>query len=324
MRWGILGTANIAKKALIPAIQRTDGSEVVAVASSSGKEEEVAKHFDISNAYSSYQQLLNDDQVEAVYIPLPNHLHKEWVLKAAQAGKHILCEKPAALSYRDVEEMVQTCQNHNVIFLEAFMYQFHPQHERVKEIIASGEIGDVELMKASFSFSFDRSHYNIRLDPEKGGGALWDVGCYGTHSALHLLGSKPDHVQSISNVDEEYEVDLASLVTMKLENGVLVQVDCSFNTPLRNEYEIIGTKGRITVPHAYRPDANDHKGIIRISTNDGEREVVEEGDQYALQIEAFERMVENHEPMDALQFKTLENIKLIDSIYQSQNGTVRI
>ncbi|MCD5325702.1 MULTISPECIES: Gfo/Idh/MocA family protein [Pontibacillus] len=324
MRWGILGTANIAKKALIPAIQRTEGAEVVAVASSSGKEQEVAKQFEIENAYNNYEELLNDSSVEAVYIPLPNHLHKEWVLKAAEAGKHILCEKPAALHYRDVEEMIETCRHHNVVFLEAFMYQFHPQHERVKEIIASGEIGDVELMKASFSFSFDQSSYNIRLDPEKGGGALWDVGCYGTHSALHLLGSKPEHVQSISTVDEDHEVDVASLVTMKLENGTLVQVDCSFNTPLRNEYEIIGTKGRITVPHAYRPDANDHNGIIRISTNDGEREVVEKGDQYSLQIEAFERITRNQETIDDLQFKTLENIKLIDSIYQSQNGTVRI
>src|SRR5699024_125214 len=141
IRWGVLSTAKIAQKELIPAIKRAVNAEVTGIASSSEeKAKEVAQKFSIQKVYSSYEQLLDDPEIDAVYIPLPNHLHKEWVIKAANKGKHILCEKPAAVNAAEFEEMQAVCEEQDVIFMEAFMYHFHPQHERVKEIIASGEI----------------------------------------------------------------------------------------------------------------------------------------------------------------------------------------
>ena len=140
IRYGILSTANIAQKELIPAIERSENAEVTAIASLSGKAAEVAKKFNIPKAYDSYEELLDDKDVDAVYIPLPNHLHKEWVIKAAEKGKHVLCEKPTALTVDETKELVKACQDNGVKYMEAFMYQFHTQHDRVKEIIASGEI----------------------------------------------------------------------------------------------------------------------------------------------------------------------------------------
>ncbi|WP_431802781.1 Gfo/Idh/MocA family protein [Halobacillus andaensis] len=254
MKWGIMSAANIAKKALIPALQRTEGAEVYAIASQSGKEKEIADQFGIPITYNSYEAMLNNPEVEAVYIPLPNHLHKEWTKKAAQAGKHILCEKPAALTQADVSDMIETCNRNGVYFLEAFMYQFHPQHQKVKDLISGGAVGEVSLIRTSFSFNFSRDNYNIRLDAAKGGGAMWDVGCYGVHSALHLMNEKVMRVTGAANIDPDYKVDTTSSATLTLNNGTLIQVDCSFDLASRNTYEVVGAKGIITVHDAYRPD----------------------------------------------------------------------
>ncbi|MYL36060.1 gfo/Idh/MocA family oxidoreductase [Pontibacillus yanchengensis] len=318
MRWGILGAANIAKKALIPALQRAN-AEIVAIASRSGEASQVAEEFGITKGYDAYEELLADPDVDAVYIPVPNHVHKEWVIAAAQAGKHILCEKPAALTVQDVEEMLEECRRNNVYFLEAFMYQFHPQHERVKELIIAGEIGEVQYMRATFSFMFDKTKDNIRLEKEKGGGALWDVGCYGLHSTMNILDSQPTEAQIMSHIDERFGIDTTSLINLTLENGKLAQIDCSFNAPVRNEYQVMGTKGKITVPHAYRPDNNNHRGVIIIENEDGQQEEVLEGDQYKLQVEAFMRIIENGGTFDDFHELTLHNVRMIEALYKQQN-----
>lgn len=152
VKWGILGTARIAREQLIPALQREGHSEVVAIASKSGKARDVADRFGIPAAYDDYEALLGDPAVEAVYIPLPNGLHKEWAIKAARHGKHVLCEKPSALTSAETREILEACREHDVIFMEGFMYRHHPQHQRVKEIMQSGEIGEVVLFRASLHF----------------------------------------------------------------------------------------------------------------------------------------------------------------------------
>ena len=154
VKWGILSTAGIARKQLIPAFGRATNAEVVAIASSSGieKAKEVADKFSIEKAYGNYESLLDDPAIDAVYIPLPNHLHKKWTIAAAKKGKHILCEKPAAVNTDEFQEMKSICMEHQVIFMEAFMYQFHPQHERARKIIDSGEIGEVSYIRAAHSF----------------------------------------------------------------------------------------------------------------------------------------------------------------------------
>ncbi|WP_082232454.1 Gfo/Idh/MocA family protein [Halobacillus massiliensis] len=312
MKWGILGAANIAKKALIPALQRTETAEVFAVASLSGKEKDFAEEYHIPKTYSTYEGLLADQEIEAVYIPLPNHLHKEWTIKAAQAGKHVLCEKPAALTTADAKEMIETCEKHGVLFLEAFMYQFHPQHEKVKSLINEGAIGEVRLIKAGFSFNFDRNGYNIRLDRTKGGGALWDVGCYGVHSALHLMDEEVDKVTAISHIDEESGVDFTTGVSLSLENGIIVQVDCSFEAEGRNEYQVIGSEGSINVHDAYRPDKQDHIGKITLRNEKGVQELIETGDQYRLQVEKFMEAAGQKDSLTELHNETLRYLKVME------------
>ncbi|MCS0542599.1 Gfo/Idh/MocA family oxidoreductase, partial [Aeromonas veronii] len=183
VRFGVLSTAKIARNTLIPAMERAHYAEVVAVASESGKAKDFAAELGIPKHYESYTDLLNDPEIDAVYIPLPNQLHKQWAIEAAKHGKHVLCEKPAALTSQDVEEMAAAFKENNVIFMEAFMYQFHPQHNRVKEIIAAGEIGDVKLIRSTFSFLHDLNSGSIKMQKDLGGGVLYDVGCYCIHAS---------------------------------------------------------------------------------------------------------------------------------------------
>ena len=190
VKWGILSTANIAQTQLIPAIQRAENAEVVAIASRGAKVHEVAQRLNIPHAYESYDELLLDPEVEVIYIPLPNDMHKDWSIKAAEAGKHVLCEKPVVLAKEDLEEIIEVFSRHNKCFMEAFMYQFHPQHQRVKDILMSGEIGEVRLFKSSHSFNFEDREGDIRMDAGKGGGALWDLGCYSLHALQYFLDNR--------------------------------------------------------------------------------------------------------------------------------------
>ncbi|ATO35824.1 oxidoreductase [Geobacillus sp. 47C-IIb] len=290
VRFGIMSTAAIAKDAMIPAIRRADHAEVVAIASESGKASQVARELGIPKAYDNYEQLLDDPDIDAVYIPLPNSLHAEWTIKAAKKKKHVLCEKPAALCEEDVRRMIEACGKNGVLFMEAFMYQFHPQHERVKQLLAAGEIGDIKYMRAHFSFYLQDRETNIRMNHELGGGSLFDVGCYCVHSTRHILDAEPIELFVQSYFDPHRSVDLTTNSWMRMENGVLAQFTCSFDMFPQNEYEVVGTKGKIVVSRAYRPDVNEGEGRITVVTDDGNiREETVPGDQYTLQIEHFSR-----------------------------------
>jgi D-xylose 1-dehydrogenase (NADP+, D-xylono-1,5-lactone-forming) len=299
VRWGILSTAAIARETMIPAIQRANNAEVVAIASSSGKARSIAKELGIPVSYESYDQLLDDPNVDAVYIPLPNSMHVEWTIKAANKQKHVLCEKPAALCEADVRKMVEACKQNNVFFMEAFMYQFHPQHQRVKDIISSGEIGDIKCMRASFSFYLHDRETNIRMNAQLGGGSLFDVGCYCVHSIRNLLDSEPAELFVQSNYDEHRSIDKTTSGWMKMKNGVHALFDCSFEMFPQNKYEMIGAKGKVEVSRAYRPDVHGGNGIITVTTDSGEtRKEVVFGDQYVLEMEHASRCIlEDVEPL---------------------------
>ncbi|KHF41368.1 Gfo/Idh/MocA family protein [Halalkalibacter okhensis] len=322
VKWGILGTAGIARKAIIPAIERAGNAEVVAVASSSDrkKAEEFGELFDIPKRYGSYNELLEDDDIEAVYIPLPNNLHVTWVTKAAQKGKHILCEKPAAITVEETIHMVEVCKQNNVLFMEAFMYQFHPQHQRVKELIGNGEIGDVNFIRSTFSYSMDvvNEAQNIRLNPELGGGSLYDVGCYCIHASRFILGKEPKRVFVSGDIPENIGVDLTAAGLMTFEDGVTASFSCSFQQPFENQYTVIGTKGRIELPAAFRPDIHEGNGQILITDQDGKtREESIKGDQYALQIEHFSDCVlEGKNPIYSA-LETIANMKVLEACQKS-------
>jgi D-xylose 1-dehydrogenase (NADP+, D-xylono-1,5-lactone-forming) len=323
IRWGILSTANIAQKALIPAIQRAENAEVVAIASGSGKAKEVANRLNIETAYESYEELLADPNIDAVYIPLPNHLHKEWVIKAAEHGKHVLCEKPAAVNTEDTAELVEACKKHNVKFMEAFMYQFHTQHARVKEIIASGEIGEVQMVNATFSFYMANPENNIRMDATKGGGSLYDIGCYCVHSIRNVLGDEPEHIYVEADIDPDFKVDHSAYGIFKMRNGVRAMFNCSFNTPMRDQYIVKGTKGSITVPRAYRPDNFGNIGLVIVDKGNEVREERIVADQYKLEVEHFSQAIlDNTEPIYTGE-DTIQNMKIIDACYQSIRENTR-
>jgi D-xylose 1-dehydrogenase (NADP+, D-xylono-1,5-lactone-forming) len=317
VRWGVISSASIAKTQVIPAILRSDNAEIVGIASRDDKAKDVAEVFSIRKYYDSYEKLLMNPEIEAVYIPLPNHLHKQWVMEAAKYGKHVLVEKPAALSAEEAQEMIEFCNQNNVKFMEAFMYQFHPQHERVKEIITSGEIGEIKLMRASLSFFLDDREVNIRMNKEMGGGSIYDAGCYCIHAIRNLIGSEPVRVEAFAELDPQSGIDLSSIVYMKLENGMSCVFDCSFDMSFRQEYEIIGTKGKITVPAAYRPDVVNNIGSIIIHSEQGNRTESVGGDQFKSQIEHFSKAIIEDFPPSYSGENSIQNMRVIDACYKS-------
>jgi len=317
IRWGVLSTAKIALTQVIPAMFRAGNAEVVAISSRGDKVHAIATALNIPKAYESYEELLNDPEVDAVYIPLPNHLHKEWVYKAAMQGKHILCEKPATLTAIEAAEMVEICRKQNVKFMEGFMYQLHPQHERVKEIIASGEIGDVTLLKSSHSFNLENRDNDIRMEKDMGGGSLYDVGCYSIQVIRHISGVEPVEVHAFAEIDPESGVDITTYGYLKLDNGLTAIFDCSFNMTERNEYEIVGTKGTIKVPLAFRPDTNGGIGSIIVHKRGMTREEKVSGDIYRLEIEHFSAAIINNTSPVITGQSTINNIRVIEACYQS-------
>lgn len=329
VRWGILSTAKIGREALIPAIKKAAYAEVEAIASGSGQAETVAKELGIRKAYGSYEELLADPDIDVVYIPLPNGLHKDWVIHAAKEGKHVLCEKPAAITVEETEKMTVACQEQGVLFMEAFMYQFHPMHRRVRERMKNGEIGDVKLMRTTFSFNMDPSSDNIRMNPKLGGGSMYDIGCYCIHVSRFLFEEEPELVFATGASHPEQDVDLSMAGTLSFSNGKTSVFDCSFRQPPCNEYELVGTKGILRVRHAFRPDQNPEgeDGVIRLIHPDGTEETeTVPGDAYKRQVEHFSQCVrEGTEPFYSAA-QTLRNMKVIEACYRSyaSGTTIRL
>ncbi|MBE4907851.1 Gfo/Idh/MocA family oxidoreductase [Bacillus luteolus] len=320
VRWGVLSTANIAREAFIPAALASKYADIIAIGSGNDIVEIIARNFSIPTIYPSYDELLDCDEIDAVYIPLPNSMHEQWVKKAAAKGKHVLCEKPAGLSEKSLEEMVSVCLKNNVLFMEAFMYQFHPQHERVKEIIRLGVIGEVQQIEATFSFELNQHSPNIRLDKSLGGGSLFDVGCYCIHTFSLLLESLPKEVSAWANLKE---VDLTANGRLVYDNGVQALFECSFEKPFKHEYTIIGTEGKITVPRAYRPDVTQGEGIIRIDKvgNNPKTESIL-ADPYVNQIDYFSKAILDGRLDEELVQTSFQTIKIIETCYKSiETGT---
>lgn len=322
VQWGVLSTAGIAQKALIPAFERATNAEVAAIASGSDikKADEIAKRFNIQKTYDSYEKLLGDPDIQAVYIPLPNHLHKKWVIEAAKAGKHILCEKPAALDADEALEMQEICEKHGVLFMEAFMYYFHPQHERVKEIIDSGEIGEVKAMHAAFSFNLpnDEKINNIRMSAGKGGGSIYDIGCYTIHTIRNILRSEPETVHVHAEIDPDYNVDTDVVAYMTFADGQRATFDVSFNMDKRSEYTVYGTDGSIVVPRAYRPDWNGGDGLVMVEKQGVTRTETLNNDQYRQQVEHMSDVILNGEETLQHDFNnTINNMRVMDACFQS-------
>jgi predicted dehydrogenase len=253
LRWGILGCARITRRGLIPGIRESLAGTLQAIASRDMATAKAwAEEFAVPRAYGSYFEVLDDPEVDAVYIPLPNELHRYWIILAAEAGKHVLCEKPLGLDTVEAQVAVHNCRKHGVILMEAFMWRHQPRTLEIRKRVVEGAIGQLRLIRASFSFPMQGDDW--RLDPSRGGGALWDVGCYGVSTARLFAAAEPEKLQAFAHFGDT-GVDLSLSALLEFPGGPVATIDCSFEQPFRCDYELVGTRGVIEVPDAYLPPA---------------------------------------------------------------------
>ncbi|NOS76078.1 MAG: Gfo/Idh/MocA family oxidoreductase [Methyloglobulus sp.] len=249
IKWGILGAARINER-LMPAIVEASNAELVAIASrrpgaAAQTLAQYAPQQQHVKTYDNPEALLDDAEIEAVYVPLANHEHAEWALRAIERGKHVLCEKPMALNVADIDAIKAASSKHNVKVMEGFMYRFHPQHARVQELIRLGTIGEVRSVRASYSFMMRPARmYRLTESVENGGGAMWDIGCYAIHSARLFFDQNPVAVTAMSRYVES-GADITTSGIIDFGEGKFAHFDFSFERARSCEYEIIGTKGGI-------------------------------------------------------------------------------
>ncbi|WP_342045069.1 Gfo/Idh/MocA family protein [Bacillus sp. OTU530] len=326
IRWGIIGCAGIAKRSVIPGIQQSETGEVAAIASRGlDKAKQTAQQLDIPIAYGSYEALLTDPTIEAVYIPLPNHLHKEWAIRAAEAGKHVLCEKPLAINADEAQEMVEACENAGVVFAEAFMYRYHPRYTTICDIVKSGEIGELRGIHSTFTFNNSKDMSNVRYQQEWGGGSLYDVGVYPISAARMLLNEEPQAATVHALFSEEHDhVDMMASGILEFNRGVALTFDCGMWADFRNTLEVLGTEGRIEVPSAFVVNQDERDNFF-VYTKDGRREVeVPRLNQYSLQADALGRSIRNGEPLPFPATDAVLNMKVLNACLTSARERRRV
>jgi predicted dehydrogenase len=320
VRWGVLGVASIAVRKVIPAMQRSQRCEVVALASRDlVRAQEAAGRMGIRRAYGSYEDLLADPEVDAVYNPLPNHLHAEWTLRAAEAGKHVLCEKPLAMDEAEAVRIVEGCSRAGVKLMEAFMYRLHPQWVRARELVASGRLGELTAVQTFFSYR-NVDPANIRNVSEYGGGALLDIGCYAINVARMMFGSEPDVVRAAIRRDPSFGTDVVATAVLGFGDG---QAGFTVSTIIEPDQRVhvVGTEGRLLVeiPFNIPPDRPTR---LLLTTGAGppfapNTEVIEvaPADQYTLQGDLFSEAVLSGGPVPLPPGDAVANMRVIDAVF---------
>jgi predicted dehydrogenase len=319
VRWGVLGVAGIAVSKVIPGIQRSALSRVEAIASrSASRAEEAAARLSIPRWHGSYQDLLDDTAIEAVYIPLPNHLHAEWAMKAAAAGKHVLCEKPLAMSSAEAKEMVQVAEDAGVRLMEAFMYRLHPLWVEVRRLLAEEAIGDLHAVQVFFSY-FNVNPDDIRNIARFGGGALMDIGCYAVNAIRMLFGNEPTRVTGAIKRDLGFGTDV--MTSALLEFGERqATLTCSTQLETDQRVHIHGTTGRILVEIPFNIPSDRATRILVASG--GEPPVapdivvheVAAADQYEVQADAFSRSLREGTAVPTPPTDAIANLEVMERI----------
>jgi xylose dehydrogenase (NAD/NADP) len=315
MRFGIIGTADIARKALIPAIERTEHTVDAIASRDESRARAVADEFDIPRAFGSYEALLGAPDLDAVYNPLPNGLHGEWTKRAADAGLHVLSEKPLTADADEAVSVVEHCRDAGVTLMEGTMYRYHPRTERAAELVEE-ELEGVHAVNASFKFRLEGQPDDVRLNPSLAGGALMDVGCYAVSAARLFLG-EPDRVYAHQHDSRDAGVDTDLMGILEYDDGAMAHVDGSFDAPEVQRYRVEAENGWVEAQPAFNVAA-DAPATLEYEI-DGEEgsERFEPVDQYAEQVNAFANCVDSGAEPRTGGEEAIANMRVIDALYES-------
>jgi predicted dehydrogenase len=322
VNWGVLSTAKIAREHVIPAMQAGEVTNVVAIASrDEHRAKDLATKFGIAKAYGSYEALLADPEVEAIYNPLPNHLHASLTIKALEAGKHVLCEKPIALNADEAHQIDEARQKTGLLVAEAFMIRFHPQWQLVRDTVRSGRLGDVRAIHTIFSY-FLADPDNIRNQAKIGGGGLYDVGCYAINTARYIFESEPERVIGLFAIDPDLKTDRMMSGLAEFADSRHLAFTCATQLVLCQSVQVLGTLGRVEIEIPFNAPAGTGTSI---SIDDGRdlagsgREVVQlpACNQYTLQGDAFSRAVMGERSLEWGTSDAVLNMRVIDAFFRS-------
>lgn len=314
IRWGILGAASIARRRVIPAIQASRNSRVTAIASRDPERAQViATEHAIPVVHADYAHLLADPDIDAIYLPLVNSEHHAWVIAAARAGKHILCEKPLALDATEATEMVDAAAQAQVLLAEGFMYRFHPRIERLLDIVRSGQIGATHIFHSTMTFPKPAAG-NYRLEPGLGGGALMDVGCYAVNLARLLAGEEPAFTTGQARYGSDTGVDESFAGILRFPSGMLGVFNVSLASQFGVHFEVIGATGKVVVPQGFRPETDRPTELYLERGMDREVITVEPADQYRLMVEDFADAITNRRPPRYGPADAVANMRTLDAL----------
>ena len=329
MRWGILSTALIAREHVIPALHGAQLCTLHAIASRTlASAELVAEHYAIPVAHGSYEALLADPDIDAVYIPLPNHLHARWIRRAAGAGKHVLCEKPLTLTARQAEGVMAHAEEHGVLVMEAFMYRFHPAWQLARKLLAAGAVGEITGVDIRFGFRARRPD-DYRMVARFGGGAMYDVGCYAIDASRTLLGDEPRRVVAAMHLHPDHGVDMTASAILDYGTS-RATFTCSMEQEPDHRLHIYGTEGRMTIDDPFNcPPGRQTRIVIATGGDDVPYDSairtieVPAGDQYGLQATAFSRSILEGRPAPHPPADTVANMRLIERVFEAAGVAMR-
>jgi predicted dehydrogenase len=320
--WGIISSANISRRALIPAIAAAGNATLICVGTPNRERvEENARQVGYE-VLPSYQAVLDDPRVEAIYNPLPNGMHADWTIRALRAGKHVLCEKPFTCSAAEIPPMIAAARESGRWLMEAFMYRFHPQMALARAILDSGRLGALRLIRAAFSFNSVPNPSNPRFQADQGPGALLDVGCYCVNAIRHFSGGPPSAVTAWTHWDATFQGDMTTVGVLEFPNHAGL-FDCSFEAAGRAGIEVVGAAGRLEIARPWLPGTDP--AVIRVWDRAGVEELKTEGvDQYRLMVEHFDDCILNGTPPVRGPEDALENMRVLDAIRLSSRERRRV
>ena len=317
LRWGILGAAGIARKAVIPGLQSSGANEVLALASrEAARAREAAGSLGVPRSYGSYEELLADPDVEAVYNPLPNHLHVPWTVRALEAGKHVLCEKPIGLNAIEAAELLEVSRRHPQLrVMEAFMYRFHPQWVRTVELVRSGAVGRLQTVHSAFSYH-KTDAANIRNRSDIGGGGMLDIGCYCISLSRLLWEAEPRRVVATVEVDPDLGIDRLASAVLEFPNGTAT-FTCATQLQPYQRVQVFGDQGRLEVVRPFNAPPDATLPLLLEQGGEMQEISIPAADQYRLQGEAFARAVREDLPVPTPLEDAVANMRVIDAVFES-------